>query len=113
MIELVKGKTITHFLDVVQLAKSLDLSQLSQAEKQKAIIDFSGVAKSDCREGKKFKQLHNSGNHGLIAEWILLHPEFSASELHSSGVITAPNAADYYDEFLAYREFFSAVAAAA
>lgn len=107
--ELVKGKTISHFLDVVQLAKTLDLAQMSQAEKQKAIVDFSGVKKSDVREGKKFKQLHNSGNHGTIAEWILSNPDFTASELHSSGVITAPNAGDYYDEFLAYREFFSAV----
>lgn len=104
----IEGKTITHFLDIVMLAKSLDLAQLSLAEKQKAIVDFSGVSKSIAKEPSKFKKLHGGGHHGAIADWIKLNPEFTASQLHSSGVITAPNASDYYDEFLAYREFYRA-----
>lgn len=104
----VKDKVISHFLDIVQLAKDIDLPQMSEAEKQKAIADISGVEKSIAKEPRKFKQFHNSGNHGKIAEWIKSHPDFTAKELHESGVITAPNASDYYDEFLAYREFFRA-----
>jgi len=99
---------ITHFLDIVKLAKSIDLAQLSLAEKQKAIVDFSGVSKSISKEPSKFKKLHGSGHHGAIADWIHAHPEFTPADLHGSGVITAPNASDYYDEFLAYREFFRA-----
>lgn len=104
----IKGKTISHFLDVCQLAKSVDLAQLSDNEKQQAIIEFSGVSKSIVKEPAKFKQFHNSGNHGKIATWIKAHPEFTAHDLHESGLITAPNASAYYDEFLAYREFFRA-----
>lgn len=101
-------KVMTHFLDVVQLAKDLDLPQLSMAEKQNAIVEFGKVEKSIAKEPRKFKQFHNSGNHGKIAQWIKENPEFTAKELHESGVITAPNSSDYYDEFLAYREFFRA-----
>jgi len=104
----IKGKTISHFLDIVQLAKTLDLAQLSLDEKKKAIVDFSGVSKSIAKEPSKFKKLHGSGHHGDIANWIKANPEFTAQELHASGVITAPNASDYYDEFLAYREFYRA-----
>lgn len=108
VLDSIKGKTISHFLDVVQLAKSIDLAQLSLAEKQQAIVEFSGIEKSIAKEPRKFRQFHNSGNHGKIAEWIKLNPEFTAQQLHASGVVTAPNASDYYDEFLAYREFFRA-----
>lgn len=104
----IKGKTISHFLDVVELAKSIDLAQLSEQEKQQAIIDFSDVKKSVVKEPSKFKKLHGSGHHGVIADWIKSHPDFTAQELHSSGLISAPNASEYYDEFLAYREFFKA-----
>lgn len=104
----IKGKTISHFLDIVTLAKSIDLAQLSPNEKQQAIIEFSGISKSVVKEPAKFKQFHNSGNHGKIASWIKSHPDFTAKELHESGLITAPNASAYYDEFLAYREFYTA-----
>lgn len=104
----IKGKVISHFLDVVELAKSIDLAQLSDNEKQQAIIDYSGVSKSVVKEPAKFKQFHNSGNHGKIATWVKSNPDFTAKELHDSGLITAPNASAYYDEFLAYREFFKA-----
>lgn len=103
-----KGKVVSHFLDVVQIAKDLELPQMSIAEKQQAIVEFGKIEKSIAKEPRKFRQFHNSGNHGKIAEWIKAHPEFTAKELHDSGVITAPNASDYYDEFLAYREFFRA-----
>lgn len=104
----IDGKVMSHFLDIVQLAKSLDLAQLSLAERQKAIVDFSGVSKSIAKEPSKFKKLHGSGHHGVIADWIKDHPDFTPEQLHTSGLITAPNASDYYDEFLAYREFFRA-----
>ena len=104
----VEGKVISHFLDIVQLAKSIDLAQLSQAEKQKAIVDFTGVAPSIAKEPSKFKKLHGSGHHGVIAEWIKENPDFTPEQLHNSGLIDAPNKSDYYDEFLAYREFFRA-----
>lgn len=105
----IEGKTISHFLDVVQLAKNLDLAQLSQAEKEKAIVEFSGVKSSDVKEGKKFKQLHNSGNFGAICNWIKENPDFTAEQIHNSGLVTAPNASDYYDEPLAWREFFRTI----
>jgi len=101
-----EGKVLSHFLDVVYLAQDLDLPQLNSKEKQQAIIEFSGAAKSDVKEPMKFKRLHNSGNHGNIMEWIKSHPDFTATELHNSGVVTASNKADYYDEVLAYMEFF-------
>ncbi len=105
----IQGKVISHFLDVVKLAKEIDLAQLTQGEKEKAIIEFSGVKASDVKEGKKFKQLHNSGYHGAIADWIRANPDFTPEQIHSCGMATkAPNEADYYDEFLAYREFFRA-----
>ncbi|MBT8294376.1 MAG: hypothetical protein KJN70_13970 [Eudoraea sp.] len=104
----IKGKTVSHFLDVVQIAKELELPQMSLAEKQQAIVEFGKIEKSIAKEPRKFRQFHNSGNHGKIAEWIKSNPEFTAKDLHSSGVITAPNASDYYDEFLAYREFYRA-----
>jgi len=104
----IEGKVISHFLDIVQLAKTIDLAQLSLAERQKAIVDFSGVSKSIAKEPSKFKKLHGSGHHGVIAEWIKSNPDFTPGDLHNSGIITAPNASEYYDEFLAYREFFRA-----
>jgi hypothetical protein len=104
----IEGKVISHFLDVVQLAKSIDMPQMSLAEKQEAIVKYAGVSKSISKEPAKFKKLHGSGHHGKIAAWIHEHPDFTPQELHDSGVITAPNASDYYDEFLAYREFFRA-----
>lgn len=103
-----EGKTISHFLDIVQLAKTIDLAQLSIEEKQKAIVDFSGVSKSIAKEPSKFKKLHGSGHHGKIAEWIKNNPDFTPEQIHNSGLIVAPNASEYYDEFLAYREFFRA-----
>ena len=110
--ELVKDKTLSHFLDVVTLAKSLDIPQMSTAEKQQAIIDFSGVVKSVVAKSSKFKQLDNSGIHGAIANWIKENPDFTASELHSSGAIpdSTPKQKLYYDEFLSYREFFQSLA---
>lgn len=105
--EHVKGKTITHFLDVAELASSLDLSSLSDSEKQKAIIDFSGVTKSAVTPSKKFKQFRNSGYMGTIAEWILSNPDFTHAELLGSGLIAdAPHRLEYFEEFLAYQSFF-------
>jgi hypothetical protein len=104
----VEGKVFSHFLDVVQLAKEIDLAQLSLAEKQKAIVKFAGISKSIASEPSKFKKLHNSGHHGKIADWIKANPDFTPEQLHNSGVCTAPNASEYYDEFLAYREFYRA-----
>ncbi len=104
--EHIKDKVVSHFLDIVTLAKNLDMPQLSDVEKQNAIVEFGNIEKSISKEPRKFKQFHNSGNHGKIATWIKAHPDFTAKELHDSGVISAPNASDYYDEFLAYREFF-------
>ena len=106
VIDHIKDKSITHFLDVLNLAKNLDMPQLSIVEKQQAIIDYSGIEKSKVKEPAKFKQLHNSGHFGKIAEWILENPEFTPQEIHTSGLIDAPNKDAYYDEMLAYREFF-------
>ena len=108
VLEAVKDKTPTHFLDVLQLAKSLDLAQLSEAERLEAVSKYSGLSKSVTKQPKKFRQFNNSGYHGAIADWIKAHPDFTPEELHNSGTCTAPNKADYYDEFLAYREFFRA-----
>jgi len=109
VLQAIEGKTITHFLDVLNLAKSIDLAQLSIEEKQNAIIDFSGISKSVVAESAKFKQLHNSGIHGKIADWCKLNPNFTAQQLHDSGAIpsSTPKQKLYYDEFLAYREFFA------
>ena len=106
VLDLVKNTPITHFLDVLKLAKMLDVPQLSDQDKLTAIVDYSGVEKSKVKEPAKFKQFHNSGHFGKIAEWVLKNPEFTASEIHSSGLIDAPNKDAYYDEMLAYREFF-------
>ena len=52
-------------------------------------------------------QYPDTGSHyGAIAAWIKNNPDFTAAELISSGVCNAPNKNDYYEEFLAYREFF-------
>ena len=66
--EHVKGASITHFLDVSKLAATLDISSLSTSEKEKAIIDFSGVSKSAVTPSKKFKQFNNSGHMGKIQQ---------------------------------------------
>lgn len=106
------GKTVSHFLDVVALAKSLDISQLSDSEKQKAIIDFSDTSKAKLVPSKKFKQFNNSGHMGKIASWIKSNPNFSHSELLDSGLIAdAPNRVEYFEEFLSYRAFFESLQA--
>jgi hypothetical protein len=108
----VKGKSITHFLDVSELAKKLDISSLSESEKQKAIIDFSGVSKSTVTPSKKFKQFANSGHMGTIAEWVRANPKFSHDEILGSGLIAdAPHRVEYFEEFLAYRNFFESLTA--
>ncbi|MBW1853212.1 MAG: hypothetical protein JRJ00_00775 [Deltaproteobacteria bacterium] len=112
VVEHVKGKTITHFLDVAKLASSLDVSSLSDSEKQKAITDFSGVSKSTVTASKKFKQFNNSGYMGEIANWIKSNPDFSHDELLNSGLIaSAPHRIEYFEEFLAYQNFFSSLTA--
>lgn len=107
----VKGKVISHFLDVAKLAESLDISSLSESEKQKAITDFSGVSKSLVTPSKKFKQFSNSGYHGKIADWVRANPDFTPEQIHKSGLIAeAPHRLEYFEEFLAYRNFFESVA---
>jgi hypothetical protein len=58
----------------------------------------------------KFEKLQypkTTNHHGAIAAWIQCHPNFTAAELIKSGVCKAPsNAIEYYEEFIAYREFF-------
>jgi len=106
----VKGKTITHFLDVSKLAQSLDISSLSESEKEKAIVDFSGVSKSTVTASKKFKQFSNSGYMGKIADWVRANPDFSHDELLTSGLIAdAPHRIEYFEEFLAYQNFFESL----
>ena len=108
------GVVLTHFLDVVKLAKNIDMPQLTDQEKQKAIIDFSGVSKSVVKASAKFTQFSNSGYVGNIARWIKSHPDFTPQELHDSNSCfkgenpseQSPIAKLYFDEFLAYREFF-------
>lgn len=110
--EHVQGASITHFLDVAKLAKSLDISSLSESEKEKAIIDFSGVSKSAVTPSKKFKQFSNSGHMGKIAEWVKQNPTFSHDEILNSGLIAdAPHRVEYFEEFLAYRNFFESLTA--
>lgn len=108
----VEGASITHFLDVARLASTLDISSLSESEKQKAITDFSGVSKSTVTPSQKFKQFHNSGYMGVIAEWVRSNPEFSHDELLNSGLIAdAKHRIAYFEEFLAYQEFFQSLQA--
>ena len=104
--ELVKGKTISHFLDIAELASQLNLKQLSDIEKQKAIRDFSGVSASVIKQHKKFKQFNNSGHMGKLADWVKAHPSFTPEQIKNCNVVEAPNAQDYYEEMLAYRQFF-------
>jgi len=112
VVEHVKGVSITHFLDVSKLAQSLDISSLSESEKEKAITDFSGVSKSTVTPSKKFKQFNNSGYMGQIAEWVRNNPEFSHDELLTSGLIAdAPHRVEYFEEFLAYQNFFQSLQA--
>ena len=109
--EHVKGASITHFLDVSKLAQTLDISSLSESEKEKAIIDFSGVSKSTVTPSKKFKQFSNSGHMGKIAEWVKANPAFTHDEILNSGLIAdAPHRIEYFEEFLAYRNFFESLA---
>lgn len=106
----IKGASISHFLDVAKLAQSLDISSLSESEKEKAIIAFSGVSKSTVTASKKFKQFNNSGHMGKIAEWVRANPDFTHVELLSSGLIAdAPHRIEYFEEFLAYRNFFDSI----
>jgi len=108
---IIKGKPITHFLDVQELAQKLQLPQLSEAEKQKAITEFSGISKSISTPSKKFKQFNNSGYMGTISAWIREHPDFTHDELYNAGLIPAcPNKEDYFEEFLAYQSFFKELA---
>lgn len=104
----VKGAEITHFMDVQNLANSLDLVQLTNTEKQAYIIEFSGVKKSLVKKSSKFTQLMGDTIHGKIAQWCKDHKGFTAQELHASNAIpdSTPKQKLYYDEFLAYREFF-------
>ncbi len=103
----IAGKTISHFLDVVELAKTIDLAQLTLEEKEQAIIDFSDVKKSIVKEPSKFKKLHGSGHHGKIAQWILAHPNHTVAEFMDAKIISAPNEDEYKNEFLAYKAFYS------
>lgn len=60
----------------------------------------------------KFSKLDKSKMtqpHGVIAAWIKAHPNFTAAELVRSGICKAPNAIDYYEEFIAYRAFFKSL----
>jgi len=109
--EHIKGKSISHFLDVQKLASTLEIPQLSNSEVEKAIVDFSGVNKSTVTASKKFKQFNNSGHMGKIAEWVRANPKFTHDEILNSGLIAdAPHRTEYFEEFLAYREFFQSLA---
>ena len=111
--EHIKGANITHFLDVAKLAQTLDISSLSDSEKEKAIIDFSGVSKSTVTASKKFKQFNNSGHMGKIAEWVKVNPKFTHDQILNSGLISdAPHRVEYFEEFLAYRNFFKSLESA-
>ena len=61
---------------------------------------------------KKFSKLDQpktSQLHGVIAAWIKKKPNFTAAQLVSSGICKAPNAIEYYEEFIAYRAFFNSL----
>lgn len=107
VVEAVKGKEFAHYLDVVTLAKALDIKQLSEHEKVQVIGQVAKLSKSLTKEPAQFKKLSsNKGHYGLIATWVKDHPDFTAQELHASNLIDAPNSSDYYDQFLAFREFY-------
>jgi len=56
----------------------------------------------------KFSKLSKPNqHHGKIAAWLKKNPDFTANELMNSGVCSADNADEYYEEFIAYRKFFS------
>jgi len=94
------------------LRRRLAEEDLSDSEKQKAITDFSGVSKSTVTPSKKFKQFNNSGYMGQIAEWVRNNPEFTHDELLTSGLIAeAPHRLEYFEEFLAYQNFFQSLQA--
>ena len=61
---------------------------------------------------KKFSKLDQpqmTQHHGVIAAWIKKNPNFTAAQLVSSGTCKAPNAIEYYEEFIAYRAFFNSL----
>jgi hypothetical protein len=104
--DFLKDKKITHFLDVIQFAKDLKIPLKTEKEIQNYIIEFSGIEKSAVKIPAKFSQFYKNGYHGVIAKWITEHPEFTAGELLDTNLVIANNAADYYNEFSAYREFY-------
>ena len=108
--EAVSGKVISHFLDVATLAKELDIAQLSEKEKQDAIIEFSGVKKSVVKMPSKFRKLANeTGLHGSMVSWVKEHPDFTPAELHNSGSVVTGNSSDYYDELLSYFNLYETI----
>ena len=58
----------------------------------------------------KLKKLHNpKTKHGKVGAWVKNHKAFKAHDLATSGVCDAPNAIEYYEEFIAYRAFFNSL----
>ena len=55
----------------------------------------------------KYSQFNKPNtHHGKVAAWVRKHPNFDPIQLMASNVCDAPNANKYYEEFIAYRQFF-------
>jgi len=58
-------------------------------------------------ETSKYSKFNKSNtHHGIIAAWVRKHPNFTPIQLKSSNICSAPKAEEYYEEFIAYRQFF-------
>ena len=112
VLELSKGKKPAHFLDVIALANSFSGSQLSDLEKQKAVVKYTQVESSLVAKPAKFKTLTPSDDsiHGRIAQYIIDNPNFTPAQIidagKSMGDSPATKTDNYVNEFLSYQEFF-------
>lgn len=75
-----------------------------------ALLDIEKDSKHYDYKTSKLSKLYNKKtNHGKIAAWIKNNKTFNAHDLVSSGSCDAANKIEYYEEFIAYREFFNLI----
>jgi len=96
----------SHYFDVVDLAKSLVIPQVSF----ESLVDLvQEHHKTNLKGSSKYLKLVNPRNksHGAIGQWILENPDFSPSDLINSGIGELEDMQAYYEEFIAYQKFFA------
>ena len=108
VIDQVKNNPIGHFLDVVSLARSINLGNKTMQEKKEFIVQFCGVEASTIKESAQMKRIHSdSTDYGKVYAWVSEHPDFKPADLHKSGILPKVKMRDaFFEETIAAQVFY-------